>query len=74
MLPTLPLLPELNCIWNLPAGPDSSLYVLASMLFPDAAPLLRWMSTYLPDAALRKQLQVCITVHVGCMRAKCFQS
>jgi hypothetical protein len=40
------------------AGPADSVYALCSLLFPDAAPLFRFLGTYLPDAGLRKQLQV----------------
>lgn len=39
-------------------GGHKSPYTALGLLFPDAAPLIRWVATRLPDAALRKWLQV----------------
>lgn len=38
-------------------GPGDSLYALCNLLFPDACFLFRFLGTYLPDAALRKQIE-----------------
>lgn len=40
------------------AGPGDSLYALCNLLFPDASLLFRFLGTYLPDAGLRKQIEV----------------
>lgn len=47
-----------ECSTHADAGPADSVYALCSLLFPDAALLFRFLGTYLPDAGLRKQLQV----------------
>lgn len=47
-----------ECSTPAEAGPADSAYALCSLLFPDAALMFRFLGTYLPDAGLRKQLQV----------------
>jgi hypothetical protein len=47
-----------ECGTPIDAGPADSVYALCSLLFPDAALLFQFLGTYLPDAGLRKQLQV----------------
>ena len=52
------------------AGVNSSLWLLIPLLFPEAGPVARFFTTYLPDAAIRKLLKVsCSTPLLGVLRA-----